>query len=130
MVIDTSALIAILFQEPDAAVFSRAIASSTVRRISAGTMVEAGIVLDSKRGPGSEADLDDLIERSRLRIEPVTATQAQLARRAYRLFGKGNHPAGLNFGDCFAYALAKESGEPLLFKGNDFARTDVQAVRL
>ena len=124
MVVDSSAVLAILFQEPDAERFSQALAAAPTR-ISAASVVETGIVLNAKRGPEAEDDFDELLDRMRFCIEPVTAEHARLARRAFRVFGKGNHPAGLNFGDCFAYALAKATGEPLLFKGDDFARTDI-----
>ena len=124
MIVDSSAVLAILFQEPDAERFSQALAAAPAR-ISAASVVETGIVLNAKRGPEAEDDFDELLDRMRFSIEPVTAEHARLARRAFRVFGKGNHPAGLNFGDCFAYALAKATGEPLLFKGDDFARTDV-----
>lgn len=127
MIIDTSALIAILRREPDARTFVEAVEAASIRRISAATFVEAAIVVDGNRDPVLTRRFDELIEESQMSIEPVTASQASLARAAYRDFGKGSgHPASLNLGDCFAYALAKELKEPLLFKGNDFARTDIK----
>lgn len=126
MVIDTSALIAILRAEPDAEIFASAVADAEVRRLSAASYVEAGAVIDGSRDPVASRRLDDLLRTANIQIEPVTVDQAESARAAYRDFGKGSgHPAGLNFGDCFAYALARAWSEPLLFKGNDFARTDV-----
>lgn len=127
MIVDTSALIAILRAEPDAGRFAAALASTDEpKRISAASYLEAAIVIDAGRDPVASGLLDELIARAGIVIEPVTADQARTARAAYRDYGKGGgHPAGLNFGDCFAYALAKARGEPLLFKGEDFARTDV-----
>jgi ribonuclease VapC len=125
MVVDTSAVLAIAFAEPDADVFLLAIDAATRRLISAVSFVEASIVIDRRRGEVMAADIELVIGVLELEIEPVTAYQARLASEAYRTYGKGNHPAGLNFGDCFAYALAKAAGLPLLFKGDDFARTDV-----
>ena len=128
MIVDTSALLAIFFREPEARAFARAIAQSLGRRMSAANLLEAGIVADAQTDPRAARQLDAMVARFRIRIEPVTEAQVRIARQAYVDFGKGNHPAGLNFGDCFAYALAKESGEPLLFKGDDFRRTDVQVA--
>lgn len=128
MIIDTSAIVAILGAERDARLFAEAIAEAFERRVSAATYVEAGIALDSRRDVALSRSLDDLIRNTRIVIEPVTAEQAELAREAYRDFGKGSHRAGLNFGDCFAYALAKAKGEPLLFKGDDFRKTDVEVA--
>ena len=129
MIIDTSAVIAILRAEPDAATYATAIEQATVRRLSAANFVEAAAVIDGSRDPVASRKLDDLLAEAEISIEPVTAAQAHLARSAYRDFGKGSgHPARLNFGDCFAYALAKESGEPLLFKGDDFTHTDIAAA--
>jgi ribonuclease VapC len=128
MVIDTSALLAIFFKEPEARAYARAIAQARVRRMSAANLLEAGIVADAQTDPRAARQLDAMVARLGIAIEPVTEAQVRIARQAYLNFGKGNHPAGLNFGDCFAYALAKETGEPLLFKGNDFARTDVPAA--
>jgi len=128
VIIDTSAIVAILGAERDARLFAEAIAEAFERRVSAATYVEAGIVLDSRRDVALSRSLDDLIRNTRIVIEPVTAEQGELAREAYRDFGKGSHRAGLNFGDCFAYALAKAKGEPLLFKGDDFRKTDVEVA--
>ena len=129
MIIDTSAIIAILRDEKDAASFARAIADATDRRVSAVNFVEAAVVIDASRDPIATRRFDDFIREANISIEAVTEIQAQTARSAYRDFGKGSgHPAKLNFGDCFAYALAKVSGEPLLFKGGDFAHTDIASV--
>jgi ribonuclease VapC len=126
MVVDSSALVAILRKEPEAARFTRAILRDSVRLISAANLLEAGIVIDNQAGLSAGRRLDAFVERAGIDIEPVTEAQVRIARQAYVDFGHGNHPAGLNFGDCFAYALAKATGEPLLFKGDDFERTDVQ----
>jgi ribonuclease VapC len=129
MIIDTSALIAILRDEAEASVCAQAIESSAVRRVSAANFVEAALIIDASRDPVASRHFDDLIKEAAITIEPVTEDQARIAREAYRDFGKGSgHPAKLNFGDCFAYALAKAKGEPLLFKGDDFAHTDVKAA--
>jgi ribonuclease VapC len=128
VIIDTSAIVAILRAEEDAPRFARAIAlRSEPRRLSAVNFVEVAVVIDGARDPIASRRLDDLIAKAAIAIEPVTAEQAQTARAAYRDFGKGSgHRAGLNFGDCFAYALAKATGERLLFKGDDFSHTDVE----
>jgi ribonuclease VapC len=129
MIVDASAVLAVLRDEPDAAVFAAAIGGSASPRISAANFVEAAIVVDRGRSPIATRRFDEFIDKARLAIEPVTEAQARIAREAYRDFGKGSgHPAQLNFGDCFAYALAKEKGEPLLFKGTDFSLTDVPRV--
>ena len=130
MIIDTSALIAILRAEPDAPRFARALATKREpRKISAANFLEAAIVIDGSRDAIASRRLDDLITKAGVSIEPVTEEQVRIARAAYRDFGKGSgHPAGLNFGDCFAYALAKTSGEALLFKGEDFNKTDLIAA--
>ncbi len=125
MIVDTSALLAILFAERDAAAFARAIAEADLPRLSAANYVEAGVIADSQTDPEAGRQLDALIDRAGITIEPVTLEQSRLARQAYLDFGEGRHPAGLNFGDCFAYALAKATGERLLFKGEDFSRTDI-----
>jgi len=126
MIIDTSALIAILRNEPEGASCALAIERTATRRISAANFAEAAIVIDGARDPVASRRFDDLCREAQLIIEPVTEAQARIAREAYRDFGKGSgHPAKLNFGDCFAYALAKVTGEPLLFKGKDLAHTDV-----
>jgi Uncharacterized protein conserved in bacteria len=129
MIIDTSALVAILRDEPEAEAFVEAIRTSLPRRMSAGSYVELGIVIDRPGDPIVSRRVDELLARMSIEIEPVTETQARLAREAYRDFGKGSgHRAGLNFGDCFAYALAREYNEPLLFKGDDFRHTDIPYV--
>jgi ribonuclease VapC len=126
MIIDTSALVAILRDEPEAAICAHTIESAAMRRLSAVNFVEAAVVIDGSRDPIASRRFDDLLKEAQVLIEPVTEVQARLARDAYRDFGKGSgHPAGLNFGDCFAYALAKITGEPLLFKGADFGHTDI-----
>ena len=125
MVIDTSAIIAILFQEPEAAAFSDAIEGDATRLMSAASVLEASIVVEAASGETGGRELDLLLYKAGIEIAAVTADQAELARRAYRAYGKGRHAAGLNYGDCFAYALAKASAEPLLYKGDDFARTDI-----
>jgi ribonuclease VapC len=131
MIIDTSAIVAILRAEHEAPAFARAIANARSRRVSSVNFVEAAAVIDGSRDPVSSRRFDELFREARLVIEPVTATQARIAREAYRDFGKGSgHPAALNLGDCFAYALAKEAGEALLFKGNDFGWTDLPKVEL
>jgi ribonuclease VapC len=130
MIIDTSALIAILRDEPDARDCAFAIEKSLNRRLSTANFVETALVIDGSRDPIASRRFDDLVKEAQIVIEPVTEAQARIAREAYRDFGKGSaHPAKLNFGDCFAYALAKAFGEPLLFKGDDFRRTDVIPAR-
>ena len=129
MIVDTSAIVAILRGETDADVFIDALATSTDPSMSAATFLEVAIVVDASRDPVLSGRLDDLVAAATIRIQAVTKEHAELARRAYRDFGKGSgHPAGLNFGDCFTYALARATGEPLLFKGDDFGRTDVMAA--
>ncbi len=129
MVVDTSALLAVLFDEPEGEDLARAIARAEVSRMSAANLLEAGIVADCQTDARTGRQLDALVTNFHLRIEPVTEEQVGIARQAYLDYGRGNHPAKLNFGDCFAYALAKSSGEPLLFKGNDFEQTDIEAYR-
>jgi ribonuclease VapC len=133
MVVDTSALIAIAWSEPERAGFMDAIESDTVRLISAAGVLEATIVVMRRAGRDGAAEatrqLHLLIDALGLEIEPVTAEQVELAEHAYRTYGKGLSPAGLNFGDCFAYGLGKATGEPLLFKGDDFTRTDIRSVQ-
>lgn len=129
MIVDTSAIIALLRNEPEALEIGEAIQRSPICRISAVTYVEAGVVTDSNKNPVLSRRLDDLLRDVGMRIEVVTPQQAQIARQAYRDFGKGRHKAGLNFGDCFAYALAKDLDEPLLFKGIDFKHTDIEAAK-
>ena len=130
MIVDTSVIIAILRDEPDAAAFAEAIAKASRRSLSAANFVESAAVIDGSNDPIASRRFDDLLREAQLVIEPVTEVQARVARDAYRDFGKGRHPAGLNFGDCFAYALARVSGEPLLFKGDDFKHTDVEPASL
>jgi len=131
MIVDTSALIAILRDERDAMAFAKAIADAPIRRISAASYVETAAVIDASRDPIASRQFDSLLREARLVIEPVTEAQARIAREAYRDFGRGSgHPANLNFGDCFAYALAKARNEPLLFKGDDFAHTDITPATL
>jgi ribonuclease VapC len=125
MVIDTSALAAIFFHEPERDAFRDAIVTASSRLISAATVLEAGMVIEGRRGGGAGREFDLFVVRAQIQIVPIDAELADLARSAWRKYGKGRHPAGLNFGDCFSYALAKSSGEPLLAKGGDFARTDV-----
>ncbi len=126
MIIDTSALVAILRNEPAALKLARAIEEGAIRRLSAASYVEAAAVIDGSRDPVASRRLDDLIAEAQIVIEPVTETQARIAREAFRDFGRSSgHPARLNFGDCFAYALARATGEPLLFTGGDFAQTDI-----
>lgn len=129
MIVDTSAVVAILRAEPDAPVFADAIESAFTRRISAASYVETAAVIEGKDGANSRR-FDDFFRKSRIVVEPVSTRQAEIARQAYRDFGKGRHQAGLNFGDCFAYALAKEMDEPLLFKGKDFSYTDVEVAEI
>ena len=126
MVLDSSALLAILFEEEDARTYARALAASERTRMSVGTYIEAAIVADSNLGAANGRTLDELLALFAVELTPVSESQGQLARQAYLEFGKGNHMAALNFGDCFAYALAKELREPLLFKGEDFAQTDIK----
>jgi ribonuclease VapC len=127
MIVDTSAVIAVLKEESDAPRFLRVLTmSAEPKRMSAANYLEAAIVVDANRNPLLSRRLDDLIVQTEIRAEPVTLEHAEIARAAYRDFGRGSsHPAQLNFGDCFAYALAKSMREPLLFKGDDFWHTDV-----
>lgn len=125
MIVDTSALLAILYGEEDAAWFIEAIATAPVCRISAPNFLEAAINIDAHGDAEASRQLDNFIRRAGIEITHTNLEQAQVARQAYRDFGKGRHKAGLNLGDCFAYALARETGEPLLYKGNDFVHTDI-----
>src|SRR5438552_10398968 len=130
MILDTSALIAILRLEAEAPEFAKIIEQAAQRGISAVSYVEAGAVIDSSKDPIASRRLDELIEAAQIAIEPVTEAQARIARQAFCDFGKtSGHPAKLDFGDCFSYALAKSNGEPLLFKGQDFSQTDVKPAR-
>ena len=128
MILDSSAVVAILRAEPEAPTMAIAIDEAEVCRISAVSYLEAAIVIDSGREPIASRRFDDFFRESDIVIESVSPWHARIAREAYRDFGKGRHRAGLNFGDCFAYALAKEKGEPLLFKGDDFCFTDIEAA--
>lgn len=129
MVIDSSAVVAILFDEPEAQAFLSQMAVADVCRLSAASLVEIGIVLRREVAAKRRAAFDEMLRLFSIQIEPVTEAQAYLALDTYDRFGKGTgHPAGLNYGDCFSYALAKQTGEPLLFKGNDFTRTDIEAA--
>ncbi len=128
MIVDSSAILAILLGEDDDERYLTAIDEADRSRMSVASFVETAIVADSHAGPGGGRDLDAFIRHARILIEPVTEEQAHIARQAYADFGRGKHKAGLNFGDCFAYALARVTGEPLLFKGQDFRRTDVESA--
>jgi ribonuclease VapC len=128
MVVDTSALVCILLAEPEAEDFARAIAQSPDNLVGAPTWVEASIVLTARLGIEGHNLLLELLHRSQATIVPCDASLAGAAYEAWLRYGRGRHPAGLNFGDCFAYALAKQRGEPLLFKGDDFAKTDIVAA--
>jgi ribonuclease VapC len=130
MVIDTSAIVAILFGEAEAEAFAEIIEATPVRLTSVASALEATIVIESELGEEGGRELDALLQTTGISIEPVTTEQLAAARHAFRNFGKGRHPAALNFGDCFSYALSKSTGEPLLFKGDDFARTDVESALL
>ena len=125
MIIDTSALVAILDQEPEAERIARTLASTPERMLSAASLVEIGIVMQARHGDDGARDLDLLLAKLRVEIVAFTARQAEIARKAFRRYGRGRHNANLNFGDCFAYALAKDQSAPLLFKGDDFSQTDV-----
>jgi ribonuclease VapC len=126
VIVDTSALVAILREEPDADVYIASIHAAERTLISAGTLLETAIVIDGNRNARLSRRLDNLIQGMGIATEPVTEEQANVARTAYQDYGRGSgHPAGLNFGDCFAYALARVTGEPLLFKGDDFIHTDI-----
>ena len=128
MVIDTSALVAMLTDEPEAARFEAAVAADPVRLMSSASYLEAAIVIETRFGEAGGRELDLWLHRAGVDLVAVAAEQAEVARVAYRRFGKGVHRAGLNFGDCFSYALATVSGQPLLFKGDDFAHTDITAA--
>jgi len=125
MIIDTSALVAILYREPEAEAFARMIHDADICRISVASYVELSMVVETQLGPEGLRQAEVFLRRAGIAVEPVTVEQGELARQAFLDFGKGRHKAGLNFGDCFSYALAKAMGERLLFKGNDFGLTDV-----
>ncbi|MCW5978602.1 MAG: type II toxin-antitoxin system VapC family toxin [Bryobacteraceae bacterium] len=128
MVVDTSALIAILEAEEDASLYANAITEADAALVSTANVVEAALVMMRRRGRTAARKVQELLREAGLRLEPVTGQQAALAIEAYASYGKGQNRAGLNYGDCFAYALAKATGLPLLFKGSDFSRTDIQAA--
>jgi len=128
MVLDTSALLALLLDEPEAEDFRAAVEDDTTRLVSAATLLETALVIEARKGEPGGRELDNLIQKADVVVVPVDAEHVSEARRAYRRFGKGSHAAGLNFGDLFAYALARTAGEPLLFKGEDFAKTDIARV--
>lgn len=128
MVIDTSALLAILQDEPERRPLIEALEAAASRRLSVASFVEVSLVIESRYGAEGLGDLDLFLDRATVQLEIVDVEQGKLARRAFSQFGKGRHPAGLNYGDCFAYALARTLGEPLLFKGDDFAQTDIRAA--
>jgi ribonuclease VapC len=126
MVIDTSAVLAILQNEPERRKFNEAIETAESRSMSTASFVESSMILESRYGADGVRDLDLFISKAQIMYAPVDTEQAQLARDAFRTYGRGRHPAGLNFGDCFSYALAKALDEPLLFKGEDFSKTDIE----
>lgn len=130
MVIDTSALLAILNNEPEAVALEAAVETDPIRLMSTGTYLETAIVVESRKGEAGGRELDLWLHRAEVELVPVDVEHADLARSAYRRYGKGRHPASLNYGDCFAYALAKSSAEPLFFKGENFSQTDVASVDL
>jgi ribonuclease VapC len=128
MIIDTSALVAILYREPEAEAFARMIHDADICRISVASYVELSMVIETQLGPEGMRQAEVFLRRAGITVEPVTVEQGELARQAFLDFGKGRHRAGLNFSDCFSYALAKAMGEKLLFKGNDFSQTDITAA--
>ena len=128
MVLDTSAVVAILFDEPERRSFTEAIEADRRRLISTASVLEAALLVEAGRGEAAGRELDLLLHRARVLLVSVDVEHVEIARQAWRRYGKGRHRAALNFGDCFAYALSASSGEPLLFKGDDFARTDVARV--
>ena len=129
MIVDTSVIVAILRAEPEASAFERILAHAPIARVSAATYVELGVVVDGAHDPIQSSALDAILASARVRVEPFTPAQARLARSAYQRFGRSSgHLARLNMGDCFAYALARDLGEPLLFKGAHFAQTDIEIV--
>jgi ribonuclease VapC len=128
LIVDSSALLAVLFSEKDAEIYARAISDAELCRVSAATFVEVSAVVESQTGDAGSRQWDAFFRTAGIIIEPVTEEQAHAARQAWSDFGKGRHPAALNFGDCFSYALAKVSGEPLLFKGHDFRKTGIPAA--
>jgi ribonuclease VapC len=125
MVIDSSAILAILLQEPEAESFARAISDDPVRLISSISFLEAAIVIEARKGPAGGRELDLLLHRGKVEVVSFTSEHAEIARNAWQRFGKSRHAAALNIGDCCSYALSRVSGEPLLFKGDDFLKTDI-----
>jgi len=130
MVIDSSAIIVVLLNEANAAQIAEAIDSGSQRLLSAASLLEASIVIESRKGEAAGRELDLLIYRAAIEVVAVDQDQVEIARIAWRRYGKGRHPAGLNYGDCFSYALARSRGLPLLFQGEDFSRTDIDAIPL
>jgi ribonuclease VapC len=130
MVIDTSAIVAVLLDEANAVGIAQAIESGSPRLLSAANLLEASMVIESRKGEAGGRELDLLLYRAAIEVVAVDQDQAEIARLAWRRFGKGRHPAGLNYGDCFAYALAKNRRLPLLFQGDDFSHTDIAGVPL
>ena len=128
MILDTSAAVAILYREPEAEAFARIIHDADVCRMSVANYVELSMVIETQLGPDGMRQAEAFFRRAGVTLEPVTLDHGELARQAFLDFGKGRHKAGLNFGDCFSYALAKATGEPLLFKGHDFSQTDIEAA--
>ena len=128
MVLDTSALLAVLLDEPEAPVFAKAIAADPRRLLSAFTALETSVAVEAKKGENGGREFDLLVHKAGLDIVSMDAGQAELARSAWRKYGKGRHPAGLNIGDCCSYALSRYTGEPLLFKGEDLSKTDVHRL--
>jgi ribonuclease VapC len=128
MVLDTSGILAVLFDEPERPAFTLLIEADPIRLMSAGNLLECALVVEARRGEPAGRELDLLLHRAEVQVVPVDSEQVTLARSAWRRYGKGRHPASLNFGDCFAYALAAVSGQPLLFTGQDFRQTDIAAV--
>lgn len=126
MIVDTSAILAIFLAEPERTKFLDLMTQAETRRISAVNVLETGIVLEARRGEAAGREFDLFLHRAQFDVVPADSDQVEIARIAWRKYGKGRHAAGLNFGDCFAYALAKVTSEPLLFKGDDFAHTDIE----
>lgn len=129
MILDTSALVAIFYHEPEREDFLKRIAEEASCRMSIANFLELSMVVERQLGPDASRQVETFFRRAGISLEPVTVEQGYLARQAFLDFGKGRHPAGLNFGDCFAYALARMLDEPLLFKGNDFSLTDLKSER-
>ena len=129
MIIDMSAILAILADEPERPIFNKAIANAPYRGMSAAGFVEASIVLECRYGYDGVRDFDLFIAKADIELVPVDSEQAQIARQAFKQYGKGRHPSGLNFGDCFSYGLAKAKDDMLLFKGNDFSKTDIKIYK-